>query len=263
MLAAAMPSTYSAKVTVTWLVQANMRDQLARHRFEEALDAIGADHHSVDVVPFSPVLPALPFADDGRAIACLGPSFVPRVALSTSWRPGIFFDPTTFRWSVMAHEWTGLMFTHDGAVASARDVLADFEGPLFVRPDEDSKLFDGGVFADAAQLRAAIGANLDVPVVRGAPAPVDAEWRCFVVNGRVVDASEYRRAGQPSLHRGAPPRVLDLVEAAAARWLPAQVTCIDIASSGDRFGIVEANCFSAARFYAADAETILRAVHEA
>jgi hypothetical protein len=54
--------------------------------------------------------------------------------------------------------------------------------------------------------------------------------------------------------------VLDLVDAALARWSPAAVTCIDVASSGDHFGIVEANCFNAARFYAADAATVLAAV---
>lgn len=240
---------------LTWLVQANMRDQLARHRFEEALDAIGAVHHAVDVVPFASELPALPFPDDGRPIACLGPSFVPRAW--DVWRPGIFFDPAVFKWSVMAQAWGELMFTQDGAMTRAGDVA--FDRPRFVRPDADSKAFDGGVFADAAALRAAC-ADPETAVVVGEVVPVDAEWRCFVVNGEIVDSSEYRRGGRPSLHRGAPPRVLELVEAAIARWVPAAVTCIDVASSGDRFGVVEANCFSAARFYAADAVTVLGAV---
>jgi hypothetical protein len=38
------------------------------------------------------------------------------------------------------------------------------------------------------------------------------------------------------------------------------VTCIDIASSGDHFGIVEANCFNASRFYSADVEIVVAAV---
>jgi hypothetical protein len=92
------------------------------------------------------------------------------------------------------------------------------------------------------------------------PRPIDAEWRCFVVGGQVVDGSEYRRAGRPSMFRGVPPAVVDLVEAAAARWRPAEVVCIDVASSGARFGIVEANCFNAARLYAADPVTVLGAV---
>ncbi|HEY4056213.1 MAG TPA: ATP-grasp domain-containing protein [Kofleriaceae bacterium] len=205
----------------------------------------------------------MPFSAEERALVCLGASFVPRIAIETTWQPGIYFDPATFRWSVMAERWRGLMFSPDGAVTTAREVLEQLEtgGALFVRPDEDSKSFDGGVYASASELAAALGTtDRGVAVIRGRPITVDAEWRCFVVGTEIVDASEYRRAGSPSLHRGAPPRVLDLVDAALARWSPAPVTCIDVASSGDHFGIVEANCFNAARFYAADTATVLAAV---
>ena len=244
---------------LTWVLQATMSE---RPKIETALDSLGEDHGVVTVVPFSREIPVLPFADE-RRIICMGASFVPRVAIETTWRPGIFFDPATFRWSVMAKHWEGLMFTPDGFATTAGAVLEALEtsGPLFVRPDEDSKAFDGGRYADAGELRAALGkTDLALAVVRGRATTVDAEWRCFVVGRAIVDASEYRRAGRPSLHRGAPPRVLDLVEAALALWSPAPVTCIDVASSGDHFGIVEANCFNAARFYAADTKTVLAAV---
>lgn len=248
---------------LTWVIQANMRDQGLRQKIETALDSLGEHHLAVIVVPFSREVPKLPFAASERRIVCMGASFVPRIAIETTWRPGIYFDPATFRWSVMAEQWRGLMFTPDGAVAPARDVLDELEtsGPLFVRPDEDSKAFDGGTFADASELRAALGgSDLSLAVIRGRASTVDAEWRCFVAGGEIVDASEYRRAGSASFHRGAPPRVLDLVDAALARWAPAPVTCIDVASNGDHFGIVEANCFNASRFYAADAAAVLAAV---
>jgi hypothetical protein len=233
-----------------------------RRSVERALDDLGEHHDAIALIPLSPELPALPFAADQHAIVCMGPGFVPRVKAATSWQPGIYFDPGTFRWSVMAAHWRELMFTPDGVASTARDVLdaLDTSGPMFVRPDEDSKAFDGGTYADAAELRAALGAtDLTTPVIIGRARPVDAEWRCFVVGGTIVDASEYRRAGRPSLHRGAPPRVLDLVDAALVRWSPSAVTCIDVASSGDGFGIVEANCFNAARLYAADPMTVLAA----
>ena len=240
-----------------------MRDQGLRQQIETALDSLGEHRHAVSLVPFSREVPELPFAADERRIVCMGPGFVPRIATETTWRPGIYFDPATFRWSVMAERWRGLMFTPDGEVTTAREVLEELEtsGPLFVRPDEDSKAFDGGTYADASELRAALGStDSSVMVMRGRPTAVDAEWRCFVIAGEIVDASEYRRAGSPSFHRGAPPRVLDLVDEALARWSPSAVTCIDVASSGGHFGIVEANCFNAARVYAADARTVLAAV---
>lgn len=247
---------------LTWILQANLRDRPFLVRLQATLDDLGEDWHAVEVMPFVPELPTLPFTAEARAIVCYGPSFVPRVAAAPAWRPGIFFDAATFRWSAMAAAWGDLMFSPDGAVATVFDALeALTREPLFVRPDEDSKSFNGGVFADAATLRAQLGSTrLETPAIIARTRPVDAEWRCFVVNGSVIDSSEYRRAGRPSLYRGAPPRALELAEQAAARWVPSEVTCIDIASSGDHFGIVEANCFNAARFYACDPATVLAAV---
>lgn len=245
-----------------WLVQSNMPDSRFREQLAAELDALGERWLGVHVVSGVNELPLLPFDSRTRPVVCMGPSFVPRVA-SAGWTPGIFFDVAAFRWSAMRAQWQELMFS-DGRVATARDALAELlEGavPLFVRPDADSKAFDGGVFAGADAFRAALGAvDLATPVAIAPPRAVDAEWRCFVVGRDVVDASEYRRAGRPSIHRGAPQRAIELVERAIERWLPAPVTCIDVASSGDRFGIVEANCFNASRFYAADIRTVLAAV---
>ena len=237
----------------TWILQANLRDRAFLARLKVELDALDEVWCEVPVVPFSADLPALPFPVEERAVICYGPSFVPRIASAPAWRPGIFFDNAAFRWSAMSARWGDLMFSPDGTLATIAEVVERMrEAPeaLFVRPDADSKAFDGGPCDDEAALRARIAeAPADTPVVWAHVRPVDAEWRCFVVGGEVVDASEYRRAGRPSLFRGAPPRAIDLAERAAARWVPAAVTCIDVASSGDHFGVVEANCFNASRFY--------------
>jgi hypothetical protein len=170
---------------VTWVLQANLRDQPFLVRLQAALDELGEDWHAVEIMPFVPELPTLPFTAEARAIVCYGPSFVPRVAAAPAWRPGIFFEAATFRWSAMAAAWGDLMFSPDGAVATVFDALeALAREPLFVRPDEDSKSFDGGAFADAATLRAQLGSTpLETPAIVARVRAVDAEWRCFVVNG--------------------------------------------------------------------------------
>jgi len=83
---------------LTWLIQANMRDQSLRQTVETALDSIGEQHHSVTLVPFSREISEIPFSADERQIVCMGPGFVPRIAIETTWQPGIYFDPATFRW---------------------------------------------------------------------------------------------------------------------------------------------------------------------
>jgi hypothetical protein len=80
---------------LTWVLQANLRDRPFLVRLQAALDELGEDWHAVEVTPFVPELPTLPFAPEARAIVCYGPSFVPRVAAAPAWRPGIFFDAAT------------------------------------------------------------------------------------------------------------------------------------------------------------------------
>jgi ATP-grasp domain, R2K clade family 3 len=248
--------------SLTWLLQANLRDRRFFDDLVHALEQLGEVWRAVTLIPFSPELPELPPDIEAGPIICYGPSFVPRV-VDRNWKPGIFFDRDDFRWSAMNARWQELMFSDDGCLMALGDVIDELEGrsqPAFVRPDADDKLFDGAVY-DAGGLRAASKAcDRQTSVIRATPRAIDAEWRCFVVDGEVVGGSEYRRAGRPSLYPGVPPRVGELAEQAAARWLPAAVTCIDVASSGDRFGIVEANCFNASRFYAAGARCVLERV---
>ncbi len=244
-----------------WILQANLRDRALLAELQASLTAAGTEFCTVPVQPFVPELPALPVATDGRPVVCYGASFVPRVARYATWQPGIFFDEATFRWSVMQQHWGDLMFAADGSamtLAAACDVLASTGATCFVRPDADNKSFDGGLF-DAAALQQ-LRVPSDEAVVVAQNRAIDAEWRCFVVAGDIVAASEYRRNGQPSFHPDAPMRVMDVAMAAIERWNPAPVYALDLARSGDTIGVIEANCFSAARFYAADVATVVGAI---
>lgn len=183
--------------------------------------------------------------------------------------PGIFFDPGTFRWSAFADAWGGLVLSRGASIVSAGDAAARIgSGRMFVRPDGDTKSFDGGVF-EADALRAVLEASSakglvdsDTPVDLAPSVPVDAEWRTFVVGGEVVAASFYRKDGKGDVGFHVPQQVVDLAFEAAEIWTPADVFCLDVALSEGRYGIVEANCFSASRFYGADATAVLKAVSE-
>jgi hypothetical protein len=133
----------------------------------------------------------------------------------------------------------------------------------FVRPDSDSKIFDGGVY-DASGLVTATPETRVAPttaVIVAPPCTIEAEWRFFVVDREIVGCSEYKRWGRPSLDGAVPHVAIDLAAELASLWSPADVYCLDLAASGDRIGVVEANCFNASRFYAAVVERVLRAVN--
>jgi hypothetical protein len=250
---------------IQWLLQSNHPNLSTIREITSILRDQGNAVHMAVLKGRSSELPDLSMLDPSESVVCYGPSFVPRAFDHTHLNPGIFFDPATFRWSAFGAAWGGMMLSAGRVVpaVAAPDMVG---GRAFVRPDEDSKAFDGGLF-DAKSMAETIDLALmrgllqpDTPVVVADPVRVDAEWRTFVVGGEVVAASSYRRDGAGDINLHVPHAVIDMAFEAAELWMPADVFCLDIALSGDRYGIVEANCFNASRFYGADAAAVLAAV---
>jgi hypothetical protein len=194
----------------------------------------------------------------------MGKGFVTRALHHPRLKPGLFFDAETFRWAAFRSGWEGAILSSDGrvmALSDARDFLQN-RATAFVRPDSDSKVFEGGVY-DASSLEAVTKQTAvpnATPVIVASPLNIEAEWRFFVVNREIVGCSEYRRWGRSSNDGSVPHAAIDLADL-ALRWSPADVYCLDLAASGDRVGVVEANCFNASRFYSAVIERVLRAVN--
>lgn len=250
-----------------WLLQSNHPSLSTIREIERILIDQGNPVHMADLKGRSSEMPDISALDVTQPIICYGPSFVPRAFGHPDLAPGIFFDPATFRWSAFQSEWGADAMLSFGQVTEASEAAALIgRGRAFVRPDEDSKAFDGGLF-DQAEMADMINRSMaagllraDTTVVVAEPVVVDAEWRMFVVGGEVVAASSYRFAGQGDVGLHVPHPVIDMAFEAADRWMPADVFCLDIALSDGRYGIVEANCFNASRFYGADASAILSSV---
>jgi hypothetical protein len=252
-------------MTIQWLLQSNHPNLSTIREIAAILRDQGNAVHMVALKGLSTELPDLSLLDPSEPVVCYGPSFVPRAFAHPDLNPGIFFDPESFRWSAFDAGWDGMMLSA-GRVVPAVAAPDRVGNGAFVRPDEDSKAFDGGLFdeksmaetIDLALMRGLL--QPETPVVVAEPVRVDAEWRTFIVGGEVVAASSYRRDGVGDINLHVPHTVIDMAFEAAARWMPADVFCLDIALSGERYGIVEANCFNASRFYGADAAAVLSAV---
>jgi hypothetical protein len=250
-----------------WLLQSNHPNLSSIREIEAILCAQGNDVRMIALKGHSAEIPDIGTLDLTRPVVCYGPSFVPRTLRCSELSPGIFFDPATFRWSAFHEGWGELMLSAGAAIVCAMEAPSRIGAKLmFVRPDEDSKAFDGCLF-DAASLKALIVPavekgliHLETPVVMAEPIRIDAEWRTFIVDRQVVAASSYRKNGAGNIDLHVPRHVIDLAFEAAELWTPADVFCLDIALAGERYGIVEANCFNASRFYGADANAILNAV---
>jgi ATP-grasp domain, R2K clade family 2 len=247
---------------LVWLIQENQEDRLTVGAIKGVLDVLNVRWIGIEIDFKTAALPSIEGLREGDRVLCFGPSFITRIDhRDPVWRIGSIFDPDSFRWSQFQANWPGKMLSRDGNVTSVRTLRIDPpELPIFTRPDADSKTFDGGIrsrFEFEVLLKRL---DADLPIVTASPTIIDAEYRMFMVASEVVAASEYRRNGRTSMQGFVPNAAVDLALEADRIWRPAESYAIDVGRSGERFGIIEANCITAARHYAADTRAIVEAL---
>jgi hypothetical protein len=76
--------------------------------------------------------------------------------------------------------------------------LHRLKAPTFVKPaDALDKAFDAGTYSDAPDIRTPRGIDPDTPVLVAEPVQWLAEYRCFVLEGKVSASSPYLSFGRP------------------------------------------------------------------
>lgn len=76
--------------------------------------------------------------------------------------------------------------------------LVRLNRPAFIKPaDPVNKCFDAGIYSNAQDIRAPRQIDPDTPVLIAEPIEWLAEFRCFILEGRVVATSPYLSFGKP------------------------------------------------------------------
>lgn len=247
--------------TVAWVVQTNVEDgSPSPTLLRDACTRLLLPFHGVAVTAGANTLP--PFAVVDGPVVFHGRATLIRCALNEPrWAHGVFFSEQLF-----THDAYVAGYGQDMLNASARTTTIDAltavgfdpHARVFIRPHDDSKRFTGHV-TTIAQFLVAIGVDSgasSVRVVVTEAREIDAEWRLFIVEGRVVSGSMYR----PTAERALPPELIHFAELAAHRWSPAPVFVMDVARVDRTWKIVECNCFNGSRFYDSDVVAIVAAV---
>lgn len=86
------------------------------------------------------------------------------------------------------------------------------------------------------------------------------EWRCWIVNKKVVAASQYRENFRLKKIAGCPDAVKEFAETRCLEYTPHDVFVMDICLCGDAYYIVECGSMNAAGFYQASLTHIVEAV---
>jgi hypothetical protein len=159
-------------------------------------------------------------------------------------------------------------FNGGGMVMSALEVSARLAlgGRFHLRPDKEDKAFAGGVF-DAVSWASTIkeregllGKKLDdLPCWLSETKAIDAEIRCWFVDGALVEASFYRQDDAMLIERVTDPGMMRLAADLGCLYLPCGTVVLDIALQGDDAAVLEYNPIHSSGWYAADVDRVLGA----
>lgn len=251
-----------------WAIQTNLGNRAEIARLLKSCRDLGHAVVELAHVPFSSELPNLDSETPTIFYGATG--FVTLVAESGRWSPGVYFSAPRFEFEAY-RDVLGDRALNSGARLTTLAVLARESRPsgevLFVRPRGDTKEFAGAVF-EFFRIQEWVKSleeeettlSPDCPVLVAEPVGLAAEWRLFVVDGRVVSGSLYRRYHKLEVSPELPREVVDFAQATAALYSPARAFVLDLARSGPNLYVVEYNCLNSSGFYASDTTAIVEAL---
>lgn len=253
-----------------WVLQNDIFSETGWTTLVDTLARFGLPHSVHKVVPFVGELVPAPAVSHDNVI-CFGSYSMRHTAKRYGWKPGVFdlFEQDFPR--QLAHWGEHLLNAH---ARVCRFADATLDGDTFLRPVDDSKCFAGRVFSPAEfepwqRAVCALGEDdgstlrADTLVQLCRPTTIHAEYRCWVVHGRVVTQSLYKRGARVFSSPEVAPRIVAFAEARAAEWAPHEAFVLDVCETDDGLRIVEINTLNAAGFYAADVQRLVMVLEAA
>lgn len=142
----------------------------------------------------------------------------------------------------------------------------------FTRPSKDLKEFTGMVdttgdiyewLKDRLECACSGSYQLqpDTKIVLSEPQSIDAEYRWFIVGGKIITGSMYRNNGQLFSQEQLDPDVIAEAQSFADKWLPSHNIVMDLAllASGE-VKVIEFNVLNSSGFYACNINKIFDAL---
>lgn len=239
---------------------------------------LGLSFTEVKVIPFAHEI--VPPEDDPKAldriegpIVVIGGLSLAKAALAKGWKPGAWADPNTFQFDVQRNHYGEHMFNHQATVCKLKHITKRWDR-FFIRPNSDSKSFTGELntwdeFCIWRQQIQALGecwgktVNMNDLVVMAPVQEIAAEYRLFVVDGKVVTGSRYKMGTNVIYDRLVDDDVLKFADKIIRLFSPADAFALDIATTpaGDH-KVLEINSLNSAGLYDADTMLLVHALNE-
>ena len=290
-----------------WILQSNLFKEEAFERLIETLERFNIPHSQHKVVPFVGTLipvDGAPGLDDIDAYAdpmlakltgpviCMGSYSMRHSAKKYNWTPGVFDLMEAGSFDNCMKHWGHVMLNADSAVVPFSAASWPAGEKRFIRPTDDSKYFAGKVieaneFLDwqrnVCVLKLDYGNSLkpDTLIQVARLKKIYAEYRCWVVKGRIITMSLYKR-GDTVVYQNMDGELgreardfantvlrshdggmdIRMIASNVFGWHPAEAFCLDVCDTSEGWKVVEVNTLNACGFYAANLTSLVLALEQ-
>ncbi len=269
-----MELVYVGKFLMHWLLQSNLATEERQAPFVNALEAIkplGATWSFIKLVPFAGTIE--PEADYGPKVFPLGSTSMLTASRIYNWSPGVVYDSTTFRFEAWRAAYgADKLINGDARVCFFGAAKATEK--VFMRPCEDLKAFTGLTLnpdeleewqqrvADGEVSTRTLQLSMATPVIVAPVKTIFREWRTFVVDGRVISASQYAHLGRWDRSARVDEDVISFAQSLVDIWQPAPCFVLDIGETKDGLGLVEINTLNSSGVYECDMVKVFTAIEQ-
>ncbi len=246
-----------------WIIQQSLFKPLNYQRLIAVLERFDIPYTSISIKPGTLSLtPAV--NPSGRVYVC-GALKLAKIAEQNNWSPGSFLNDD-FHFDIWLDKLKHELLNADAKVMPLAQMSVNYEHPVFIRPAQDNKAFDGQVL-DQSQLATfkqnALNQGLgDLAITICGVKKIYREYRCFVVDKQMVTGSLYRLAGKAQVSSDIDPQAQQFVQQIIDTWLPSPSVVIDVALTAAGYKLIEFNAINCSGFYDSDIERYVTAIEQ-
>lgn len=273
--------------SLLWVVQNNLYKEEGYNKFLNSLERLECNYIIVKPIPFTNIIIPVdfddidrdiseaddPIDDDSQPIMICGAISLGRIAKARGWHPGSFINDN-FHYAKWKTNWGDNLLNPDAKIGTVSSFFGHSPShDVFVRPTEDTKAIAGTVmskydFEDWISSVSMVKEEEFAPLHKNteiAISPIKKiynECRLFVVDGKVVTASIYKKGNDVIEDSNVDERYISFVNKMTKIWSPSIAFVMDVADTPNGLKIIEINNLNSAGFYACDTSKIINAVEE-
>lgn len=249
-----------------YFIQENLFKEVHYQKLIDLMGRFGLDHQIVKIVPFTREIQFEPI--EGNNVFVFGSVKMSHIASDYGWYPGSMYN-ANHDYRVYSRHYKENLLNYDSLVCKFSDKLSFKDEYRFIRPCEDTKTFTGKVFTNEEWVEFVdysltnghtTTLNGDTPIQVCSVKSINREIRAWVIDGKMVTASQYKQGDSVFYHECNEPYVRDFVEEMAKIYCPADAFVMDVAMTMSGAKIVEINCINSAGFYECNMQRLLEGI---